>query len=211
LTEPRKEDLLARWREIAGRVALDIRCGERVEAIEKRGDGFEVATNQGRHRARAVVLAIGRRGTPRRLGVPGEELAKVVYALDDPAQYRGARVLVVGGGDSAIEAACEISESGARSTILCHRSDGFPRARAANRARLEALQAAGGVEVLLRAAPIEILERGVSLDVAGAKRVIENDAVVVCIGGTLPTELLTKLGVQIDVKYGDPLRAVERP
>jgi cation diffusion facilitator CzcD-associated flavoprotein CzcO len=117
MRETSKEALLELWREVERREKPGIRYEERVEGITRTDYGFEVATSRDRHRARAVLLAIGRRGTPRKLGVPGEELPKVVYRLVEPEQYRGQRVLVVGGGDSALEAAESLAaEPGTKAT-----------------------------------------------------------------------------------------------
>ncbi len=105
-----KEKLLAFWKRAARDTGLEVSYGERVESITGINTGFVVKTTRGEHTTRAVLLAIGRRGTPRRLGVAGEELPKVVYRLVDPSQYKGKNMLVVGGGDSALEAAASIAE-----------------------------------------------------------------------------------------------------
>ena len=101
------------------------------------------------YRASAVLLAIGRRGTPRKLGVPGEELPKVVYRLIDPEQYRGRQVIVVGGGDSALEAAASIAELGDTPVMLSYRGEAFQRAKQRNRQRVEAAPPAEQLKVLL--------------------------------------------------------------
>ena len=106
--------------------------------IEREGEGFVVRSTKGEYRTRNVLLSIGRRGTPRKLGVPGEDLPKVVYRLIDPAQYAGKRVLVAGGGDSALEAAASIADIADTHVVLSHRSEAFDRAKPKNRARIEA-------------------------------------------------------------------------
>ncbi len=108
--ETTKENLLEFWNDVVDKTGLQISFNERVEAIKRIGNSFEVTTSKSNLKTRAVLLAIGRRGTPRKLGVPGEELNKVVYRLIDPAQYRGQHVLIVGGGDSALEAAYSIAD-----------------------------------------------------------------------------------------------------
>ncbi|MEQ1671472.1 MAG: NAD(P)-binding domain-containing protein, partial [Hyphomicrobium sp.] len=105
--EVSKEALLDFWQQSVRKTGLKIQFGERVEEIRPLGPnkGFEIRTTSGAYTSNTVLLTIGRRGTPRKLGVPGEDQSKVVYRLIDPAQYAGQNVLVVGGGDSAIEAA----------------------------------------------------------------------------------------------------------
>ena len=98
------------WEDVVAKTGIKINFGERMEKIERQGDTFTVVTNRASYLTRSVLLSIGRRGTPRKLEVPGEELEKVVYRLVDPEQYRGKRVLVVGGGDAALEAALAISQ-----------------------------------------------------------------------------------------------------
>src|SRR5229473_1112120 len=107
-----KEELLKFWTQACDKNALKIRYRERVESIENKDGTFHVKTSTQQYVATNVLLAIGRRGSPRKLGVPGEELPKVVYRLIDPDQYKGQHVLVVGGGDSALEAAASIAEAG---------------------------------------------------------------------------------------------------
>jgi thioredoxin reductase/Pyruvate/2-oxoacid:ferredoxin oxidoreductase delta subunit len=147
--EVSKEKLLAFWKDAARKTGLTINYGERVEGVVPRGQDFEVKTTRRTYRARAVLLAVGRRGTPRRLDVEGEDLPKVVYRLVDPEQYRGRHVLVVGGGDSALEAAASLAEEAGTNVTLSHRSDSFSRAKKKNRERVDAAVSAGRLELLL--------------------------------------------------------------
>ena len=161
-----------------------------------------VTAGDARFLAHAVLLAIGRRGTPRKLGVPGEELSKVVYRLNDPAEYRGKRVLVVGGGDSALEAAIVLSEEPGTDVTLSYRSAAFARARAKNRDRLEARVQAGRVNVALRSTVDEIGPERVRLRIGDDTRDLPNDAVVVCAGGILPTGFLRSIGIEVRTHHG---------
>ncbi|TLZ16910.1 MAG: 4Fe-4S dicluster domain-containing protein, partial [Gammaproteobacteria bacterium] len=133
-----KEALLEFWKDAERRTGIKINYQERVEEITRAGEGFIVKTNRGTYPTRSVLLAIGRRGTPRKLGVPGEEMSKVVYRLIDPEQYKGQHVLVVGGGDSALEAAASIAEAGGGGVVLSYRGAEFDRAKARNRERINA-------------------------------------------------------------------------
>ena len=105
-----KEALMKLWEDVVAKTGIKINFSERMEKIERQGDAFSIVTNRASYLTRSVLLSIGRRGTPRKLDVPGEELEKVVYRLIDPEQYRGKHVLVVGGGDAALEAAVAISQ-----------------------------------------------------------------------------------------------------
>jgi thioredoxin reductase len=158
-------------------------------------------SSRGEHLAANVLLAIGRRGTPRKLGVPGEELPKVVYRLIDPEQYRGQRVLVVGGGDSALEAAASIAEAGGH-VGLSYRGEAFGRAKARNRERVDRAARDGTLEVLLSSQLRRIDASSVTLDQRGALRRLANDAVIINAGGELPDEFLRNIGVAVDTKYG---------
>ncbi|TAK55974.1 MAG: 4Fe-4S ferredoxin, partial [Gammaproteobacteria bacterium] len=163
---------------------------------------FRVMANGDTHEATRVLLAIGRRGTPRKLGVPGEELPKVVYRLVDPEQYAGRRVLVVGGGDSALEAATSLAEAGAAAVTLSYRGDAFDRAKAQNRARVAEAARSGRLQVRLQSQVREVTSECVTLEQAGQADEIPNDAVVVCAGGVLPNEFLRSIGVSVETHYG---------
>jgi len=202
LRETGKEALLELWREVERRTRPPIRYEERMTGIERSGVGFEVRTSRGSHRARAVLLAIGRRGTPRKLGVPGEELEKVVYRLIEPEQYRERRVLVVGGGDSALEAAATLAEDSRTEATISYRGSSFSRAKHKNRARVEEIAAAGRLRLLLGSEITGIESGTVHLRRSEREVSLPNDAVIVCAGGVLPTALLQAIGVAVETKYG---------
>jgi len=202
LRETTKEALLELWHEVERRARPPIHYEERMTAIERTDTSFEVQTSRGRHRARSVLLAIGRRGTPRKLGVPGEELNKVVYRLIDPDQYRDRRVLVVGGGDSALEAAARLAEDARAETTLSYRGSSFPRAKPKNRERVEAIATKGRLRLLLGSEITGIDGEAVHLRREAREVSLPNDAVIVCAGGVLPTALLQSIGVTVETKYG---------
>jgi thioredoxin reductase/NAD-dependent dihydropyrimidine dehydrogenase PreA subunit len=198
-----KEELLELWRAIERKVGLRVRCGERVEGIARAGDGFVVRSTGGEHRARSVLLAIGRRGTPRKLGVQGEDLPKVTYRLIEPEQYAGRHVLVVGGGDSALEAAASVAETGsAGSVVLSYRGDAFSRAKPRNRERIAAAERAGRLHVMLKSQVEAIEPQAVTLKAGEGTQRFANDAVIVSAGGILPGDFLRSIGIEIETKYG---------
>jgi thioredoxin reductase len=161
-----------------------------------------VQTSAGEYRCANVVLAIGRRGTPRKLGVPGEEQAKVVYRLVDAQQYDGQHVLVVGGGDSALEAAVALSAQPGTHVTIAYRSAAFNRVKPANRERLAAAEAQGRLTALLETSIRHVGERDVALERAGQPITLKNDAVIACLGGELPFDLLRKIGISFETKRG---------
>jgi thioredoxin reductase (NADPH) len=201
-TETTKEALLGFWQKVEKQAGLKIHYGERLEDVAPEDGGHVVTTTQGVYRTRAVLLAIGRRGTPRKLDVPGEELPKVVYRLTDPAQYKGKHVLVVGGGDSALEAAVSVAEEGAKSVTLSYRSDGFSRAKEKNRQRVQQAEAAGHLRVLLKSQVQDFTADKVRVEQEGHVFELPNDAAIVCAGGVLPTPFLKKIGIAVETKYG---------
>jgi thioredoxin reductase (NADPH) len=150
-----------------------------------------------------VLLAIGRRGTPRKLDVPGEEQSKVVYRLIDPEQYRGQHVLVVGGGDSALEAALAVAEESGAKVTVSYRGDAFGRVKQKNRERLQAAEAGKRVAVLLNSNVKRIDADRVVVDQQGKKLTLTNDAVIVSAGGVLPTPFLKEIGILVETKHGE--------
>lgn len=200
--EVTKEALLDFWHGVVRKTGLKISYRERMTGIERRGDGFVVQTDRGSYTTRSVLLAMGRRGTPRKLDVPGEEASKVVYRLVDPEQYRGQQVLVVGGGDSALEAAIALSEQPGTGVILSYRSAAFSRVKGRNRELLAAQQQAGRIQVLMNSNVKTIEVRSVSIEHEGEVSSHPNDAVIVCAGGELPTPLLKKIGIEFETKFG---------
>jgi len=201
-TETTKEELLEFWQKVEKQSGLSIHYQERLEQISAEGDGYRVKTNKNSYLTRTVLLAIGRRGTPRKLGAPGEEQSKVVYRLIDPEQYRGQRVLVVGGGDSALEAATSIAEQLDTQVSLSYRSEAFSRAKLKNRNKVEQAQADGRLTVLYKSTVKEIREHSVQLDHDGELIEIPNDGVIVSAGGVLPTPFLKDTGIEVETKHG---------
>jgi thioredoxin reductase/ferredoxin len=197
-----KEALLEFWKGAEERAGLKMNYCERVESIEQCTDSFVIHTIKGTYAASSVLLAIGRRGTPRKLGVPGEELPKVVYRLIDPEQYAGQRVLVVGGGDSALEAAASIAEASDARVAISYRGDAFARAKAKNRQRIEAASTEGRLHVILESNVTQIADDAVTLEHKGRVVRLPNESVIVSAGGVLPTEFLRLIGVQIETKFG---------
>jgi len=202
LGEISKESLLAFWQDIVNRVGMPINYGERVEKITASDRGYIVKTGRAEYPSRSVLLAIGRRGTPRKLDVPGEELSKVVYSLIDPEQYRGKRVLVVGGGDSAIEAAVAVAGEPGSQVTLSYRGDAFGRIKQKNRELLGEAERAGRLTIMLRSTVVRIAPQHAHLDQNGEAITLDNDAVIVCAGGILPTPMLKEIGILVETKFG---------
>jgi thioredoxin reductase/ferredoxin len=200
--ETTKEDLLRFWQGVERSTGLAVHYEERLEKLARIDDYLEATTTKGVHRTRAVLLAIGRRGTPRKLAVPGEELPKVTYRLVDPAQYSGLNVLVVGGGDSALETAATIAEQSGAHVTLSHRSTAFSRAKRKNRERIEAARKAGRVRVLLESKVRRISVSEVEIATPTETLCLPNDAVVINAGGVLPTEFLKGIGIEVHTKFG---------
>lgn len=204
LRETTKEALLDLWMEIIKKAGLDIKTNEKMTGLQREGnDVFRVSTGKGEYRARHVVLAIGRRGTPRKLGVPGENLSKVTYRLLDPEQHRGQSLLVVGGGDSAVEAAMALADQPGNKVLLSYRGDAFARIKPMNKTRLEAALSKKSINVILKSNITEISEKEVKMETGGKPVSFPNDYVYIFAGGELPNEFLKSIGIQIEKKFGE--------
>jgi thioredoxin reductase (NADPH) len=200
--EVSKEKLLEFWRNIETEQQLKVSYRDRVDKIVQSDTSFEVHSQSGINKSRAILLAIGRRGTPRRLGVAGEDAKKVVYQLIDPEQYKGKHVLVVGGGDSALEAATSIADQPGTTVTLSYRSEAFGRAKSKNREKVAIQTASGVLKVLMKSQIKTISESSVEISYEGQNQTIPNEAIIVCAGGILPTEFLKSIGINMETKYG---------
>jgi thioredoxin reductase len=201
--EIQKEPLLELFTTVVKQNELDIRNGEKVTAIEQHAKHYKVTTSKAEYEARKVLLAIGRRGTPRKIGCPGEKCEKVAYRLLEPEKYYNKRILVVGGGDSAVEAAVALSGQPGNKVYLSYRGDKIFRIKEGNRERLEKSSEEGKVKLLLNSNVTEITSDLVKLDQAGTEVTLQNDQIFVMIGGELPTEFLKSVGIAFERKYGE--------
>jgi thioredoxin reductase (NADPH) len=195
-TELSKEDLIAFWKKVGERADFKVRLGEKVDDCKKEQDGiFTVSTPKGKYRARNVVLALGKSGSPRKLGVKGEELPKVMYRLIEADHYVHKKILVVGGGDSAIEAAMGLGHQVGNEVTLSYRKEGFTRIKERNAQRIQESIRKGKVKVVFNSSPVEFKKDSVVLDVNGKLEEIPNDYVWIFAGGEPPTAFLRKIGI----------------
>jgi thioredoxin reductase (NADPH) len=192
-----KEQMVAHWKELVERVGLRINQGEAVETVKKTGDGtFDIRTTVASYRASRVVLATGTRGKPRTLQVPGENLPKVVNLLDDPDEFRGKSVLVIGGGDSAVEAAMALADAGAK-VIASYRGKSFNRCQAKNKQAIESYAAENRLKIKFGSQVVSFDEANVVIALDdGSQKQYPNDATFVLIGADPPIAWLEKLGVK---------------
>lgn len=207
--EIKKESLMKFWLKTIEEQQINIQQNETLLSVTKENSAiYRITTTKSEYLTKSLLLAIGRRGTPRKLNVPGEEMDKVVYKLIDPNQYRGQLVLVVGGGDSAIEAACDIAElNNAQSenakVYLSYRKGSFGRAKVKNRNRIDDLEKTGDLQIFFSSQVKAIEKEHVILLLNEREIKLRNQAVIICAGGILPTKLLKDIGIKIEMKYGD--------
>jgi thioredoxin reductase len=164
-----------------------------------------VRSTSGERRAASVVLALGRRGAPRKLGVPGEELDKVAYRVLEPSVFEGRHVLVVGGGNAAAESAIALADEGrCASVALSYRRAELIRLRQSVRDRVTDLMSTGQIRRLLPSEVVGITPATVTVrDPSGTTEELANDAVIVQIGGTSPRDLLASFGITMVEKRGE--------
>lgn len=196
-----KEDLLDVFWRMVGENSLEINFGEPLEDLERENGHYLVRSKADEYRAKHVVLAIGRRGTPRKLGVPGEDLPKVMYRLLDAESYKGKRILVVGGGDSAIEAAIGLARQEGNRITLSYRKERLFRIKKKNEDRIQALFDSGAVEPIFSSNLAEVREDAVVLTRSDDETTtLENDYVFIFAGGVPPFRFLQQMGVEFGGK-----------
>ena len=193
--EYEKEDLLEIFGGVVRQADLRLVYGRPLEDVERHDGYFEIHAGNDRHRARFVLLALGRRGTPRRLGVPGEELPKVMYQLMDAASYEDQRILVVGGGDSAVEAAIALARQESNRVSLSYRKEKLVRIKSKNQAAVDRLISAGRIEPIFSSRVARISPHSVSLESPGGAAELANDYTFIFAGGVPPFGLLRRIGV----------------
>jgi len=206
----RKEELIETLEAAAEKTGLEVTQG-RVESVLPCPEGFLVATPHEEYLAKRVVLCLGRRGSPRKVGCPGEDLEKVAYRLIDAEKYSYEHILVVGAGDSAVEAAVALGEQPGNRVTLSYRGTKIHRPKEDNLNRLKASEAAGKVTLILGSTVGRIDLDRVVLKQGDEEHVLPNDFVFVFAGGVLPTKLLTHAGIQIQRHQGKQVVAAEAP
>jgi thioredoxin reductase/Pyruvate/2-oxoacid:ferredoxin oxidoreductase delta subunit len=203
LFETSKSELLELWKDVMKKNSIEVRENSKVEEIKPENDGFSIVTQRGdSFSAKFVLLSIGRRGTPRKLGVPGEDLEKVAYRLLEPEEITGKNVIVVGGGDSAIESALLLSEQ--NKVMISYRNDVFNRLKPKNNQKITEAIETGKIDVRFKSNLIEIKKDTVIIaNEENERSVVENDLVYIFAGGELPTQFLEKAGIKITKKFGE--------
>lgn len=199
-----KESLLSVWERVIRDTGLDVRTNHDVTGIRPEEDRFALEAAGQVFLARRVILALGRRGKPRRLGVPGEELSKTLYDVVEMEIFAGRKVLVVGGGDSAVESAVGLSRQPGTRVALSYRGERFKRVKDRNQEKLDEAVASGRLSLLMQSRLKEIREESVLLEMNGKTSSLPNDDVIVRIGGEPPYEFLKQVGVQL-VRKNIPL------
>ena len=192
-----KESLLERWQQIISSTALAIQEEEKVLRVVKTDGHFVVHTTKGEYQGARVVLAIGKRGSPRKLGVPGEDSSKVAYNLADADAYRGKAICIVGGGDSGIEAACGLGRPDLENRVwLVHRTEDFSKAKPRNQKKIKKALDEGRIKAFYTAAVTQIGERTLAVKTSVGVEEIENDFVFVMVGGESPNKFLNQCGIE---------------
>jgi thioredoxin reductase len=201
-----KEKLLEFWHNVSKIAGFKVNENEEVKSIRRGEDGIftietiKRGTTPVKYRSRVVMLALGRRGTPRKLGVKGEDLPKVMYSLLEADHYVNCHILVVGGGDSAVEAAMGLAHQKGNKVTLSYRKDAFSRIKERNAKRIQECMNNGMVKVMFESGPTEITPATVRLEVKGRSQEISNDYVWIFAGGEPPNQFLEKVGVVLGAR-----------
>ena len=204
LTETSKSELLDLWNDVLTKNQISINENEKVLEIVNYEDHFEVITSQEKYTTSSILLSIGRRGSPRKLGVPGEEKEKVAYRLLEPEFIKNKKVMIVGGGDSAIESALLLTEDKTNQVTLSYRSASFNRIKPANLQKIECAQKRNILNIVYESNLVSIEDNEVKLKLKNESTIsIQNDLVYIFAGGELPNKFLEKIGIKITKKFGE--------
>jgi len=207
LFETSKAELLDLWQTVLKKNNISVRENSKVEVIISENCIFKVITSKGEeYTAANVLLAIGRRGTPRKLNIPGEMNEKVAYRLLEPEGISGKEIIVVGGGDSAIESALLLADE--NHVILSYRNEVFNRIKPMNSEALNKSKAEGKLDVRLNTNLASIEDDSITLtnNKDGSQIKLKNDLVYIFAGGELPTQFLEKAGIKIEKKFGETVK-----
>jgi thioredoxin reductase/NAD-dependent dihydropyrimidine dehydrogenase PreA subunit len=208
LYDTSKDELLQLWNKVISEYDLNIEENTKVENITPLQDStFKVVTNTGKeYISNSVLLAIGRRGTPRKLNIQGENSQKVAYRLLEPERISGKKIVVVGGGDSAVESAMLLKDD--NEVILSYRKDKFARIKPKNKEKVNQAIEDGSIEAIFDSNLVSLNDDSVMIKVNGEDdpRKLENDLVYIFAGGELPTKFLQKAGVEITKRFGHVMK-----
>ncbi|WP_127140919.1 NAD(P)-binding domain-containing protein [Flagellimonas marinaquae] len=211
LYDTSKDELLQLWKKVIAEHGLDIREHTKVDKIVPMdGEVFKIITNSGEtFLCHQVLLSIGRRGTPRKLGIPGEESQKVAYRLLEPELIQDKKIVVVGGGDSAIESAMLLMEN--NTVVLSYRKDSFSRLKPKNREKIHEAMNSGKLEVWFNSNLVSIAPQKVMIKADDKEpEELANDLVYIFAGGELPTRFLEQAGVNITKRFGHILKSYKK-
>lgn len=206
LHETSKQELLTLWNDVLGKNQIEVKEQSKVESIVFEQNRFIIeTTDKNKFTARKVLLAIGRRGTPRKLNIPGEMSSKVAYRLLEPELIDKKKIVVVGGGDSAIETALLLTDQ--NDVVLSYRGDAFGRIKSGNNLKIKEAMAQKQIDVRFNTNLTSIEEDHVKIKdlLSGEVSELKNDLVYIFAGGELPTQFLEKIGISITKKFGEAI------
>lgn len=199
-----KEELLAYWRAVMRKTGLKIREKVKFQGFVEHNGVITVNTSEGSITTKKLILALGVAGSPRKLGLPNEDLAKVTYSLIDPDHYMGKKIVIVGAGNSALEAAKMLAHAKRSNEVtILVRGKAIDRANDENREDVEKLERQGRLKIWFESQVSEIHEDRLVVSKQGEPVTVANDFLFVFAGAEKPYGRLTKLGITIEKKFGE--------